>query len=229
VNLRLAEAGAFCASLFAPRISSCRCGLRSSADIEELPKNIKTRGAVRQTSANTHAAVHPTRANSTGKRKTTSTLSKKRAHGGTGRSNSHASPAPMGGGAALIRSRAGHGHQAADRGGCDGQEDARTRAAQLLRDTARPSLVAKLVGHPGPAAAVGAEMSQIEDGAGGQDGDGSIGGASRAAKLRLAKLQRGSLWAQGSLSTVGCLVAVMRGDAKVEGRGKMRSRLTMGC
>ena len=67
----------------------------------------------------------------------------------------------------------------------------------------------------GPAAAVGAEMSQIEDGAGGQDGDGSIGGASRAAKLRLAKLQRGSLWAQGSLSTVGCLVAVMRGDAKV--------------
>jgi hypothetical protein len=89
-------------------------------------------------------------------------------------------------------------------GGHDGHEDARTRAAHLVRNTMCPSLVAKLVGHPGPATAIEAEMSQPQDAPDGQDS--SCGSAGRAAKLRLAKLQRGSLWAQGSLSTVVCRV-----------------------
>ena len=108
----------------------------------------------------------------------------------------------MGGGAALIMASGGQRQQEVGGGGHDGHKDARTRAAHLVLDTMCPTLVAKLVGHPGPATAIEAEMSQPEDASGGQDSRSSCGSAGRAAKLRLAKLQRGSLWAQGSLSTV---------------------------
>ena len=123
----------------------------------------------------------------------------------------------MGGGAALIMASSGQSLQEVGGGGHDGHEDARTRAAHLVRDTMCPSLVAKLVGHPGPATAIEAEMSQHQDAPGGQDSGSSCVSAGRAAKLRLAKLQRGSLWAQGSLSTVVCRVvhrAIVQGDAR---------------
>ena len=189
----------------------------------------RTHATAYLTLAPVRSAAHLTRESSTGKRPKTTMLSKQRAHGGTSRGSSHASIASMGGGAALIMASGGQ----RQREGHDGHEDARTRAAHLVLDTMCPTLVAKLVGHPGPATAIQAEMSQHQDAPGGQDSGSSSGSAGRAAKLRLvsaqksahnrsllpyirslltlflstqAKLQRGSLWAQGSLSTVGCRV-----------------------
>jgi hypothetical protein len=110
-----------------------------------------------------------------------------------------------------VGGKGGQGAGGAGKGGQGtggGSAEVRRKAALLLQDTMPPHLIAKVVGYAGP----------VEGGEGGWGGSRSEGGGgSREEKMRVFRLQRGSLWASGALGVcggglglllVGCCVCV---------------------